>query len=201
MNKNNSEIKREIEKKEYEIKSNQSQIENYKIKLEEAQKLLEENEKVIRFLNNNLNASYLPFKNVLKNETILGGVTLNNQINAIKKAKEENHYPLNDPSSFDSNYNKTQNSFTKQPYFNSMAFQSGNSIGGIATGKYHSNLNNNHGTSNSLNSMILPETNFTGYKNLINKNEINLQTNNLRLDSEQGHASKIFILTPIRKWK
>jgi len=159
-------------------------------------------------LNNNLNASYLPFKNVLKNDTSLGSVALNNQINVMKKTIEENQTLMNDPSNFDSNYSKTQNSFTKQSYFNSMAFKSVNNFGvngtDQGTGKYHTNLNSNTGTSNYLNSMILPETNFSGYKNLINKSEklnINSHSNNIRNDSEQGIASNIFIKKPIRKWK
>ena len=59
--------KRENEKKDEEIKGNKANLEFYKLKLEEGEKVCEENAKVIRFLNQKLNESYQPFKNILKN--------------------------------------------------------------------------------------------------------------------------------------
>lgn len=209
--KNNLDLKREIEKKDDEIKSDKFQLENYKSKLEEAQKLLEENEKVIRFLNSNLNASYLPFKNVLKNETTLGNATFNSQLNNLRKTKEENHSLLNNNYNFtnnnqintnEMNYANTASSFAKQPHFNSMAFNSATSFAVNnnnlatptslqATGIYQSNYLKS-GNSSNLNAMILPETNFSGYRNLLNQN-LNGELPNSKLQSEAdiGNSSNL----------
>jgi len=207
-----AELKREFEKKEDEINTNKIQVDNYKNKLEEAQKLLEENEKVIRFLNSNLNASYLPFKNVLKNETTLGSVNITNQLNTMRKTKEENQNFLNtNQLNSDINFSNTATSFAKgAPNFNSLAFNSGNNFGSIQTGqmnnKYTSNANSSNihqktQSANNLNAMILPETNFTGYKNLINYNHgdmINLNNESPRSspienNTDSGNISKIFL--------
>ena len=62
---------------------------------------------------------------------------MTNQLNTLRKTKEENQNILtnnfnnNNEINSDLNLAHTGLSFTKQPHFNSMAFQSGNSFGGI----------------------------------------------------------------------
>jgi hypothetical protein len=108
------------------------------------------------------------------------------------------------------NFSNTATSFAKgAPNFNSLAFNSGNNFGTIQTGQMNnkytsnatpSNIHQKTNSANNLNAMILPETNFTGYKNLINYNQtdmINLNKESPRSspneNTDSGNISKIFL--------
>ena len=196
--KNINELKREVEKREEEVKSGKVTMDLYKSKIEEGEKKLEENSNVISYLNQRLNESYMPFKTMAKSDVNMGatfssgfnnnnlGNNLGNNINSnvplssVRNFRDrEETYNLDKDKNPD--FQNTGSSFGKQPYFNSMAFQSQGSFNynfsnpganNVVTANNNSvsmgngignNLANNIQGNNLGNGLILPETNFTNY--------------------------------------
>lgn len=102
----NNELKREVDKKEEETKSNRMNESNLKANLEEAKKIIEENEKLIRFLNKNLNENQNPFRNFMNEKTGIDNLSTR-QLETNTKNPDF----------------VSGSSFGKQPYFNTDSFQ------------------------------------------------------------------------------
>ena len=167
-NKTIKDLKRDNEAKEQGIIGLKNQINNYNNKLNENEKLIEENKQMILYLNKNLNEnSKNPFKSRFNNYTSLdvnniktspmnnGSFGLgNNNLNTIMNVKSNNletntNLNINNLNNFNNNNNEQEQNF------------------GIHSQLSNKQMGNNY-LQNSLSSnasgMIMPETNFTGYK-------------------------------------
>jgi spindle assembly abnormal protein 6 len=150
--KNINELKREVERKEEEVKSCKSTLDLYKLKIEEGEKKLEENSNVISYLNQRLNESYMPFKTLVKGDTLnninmgatfssgfnnlgstgnsnnlMNNINTNVPISSVRNLRERDR-PEETAQIENNKFSEFQNtggsSFGKQAYFNSLAFQS-----------------------------------------------------------------------------
>ena len=166
-NKTIKDLKRDNEAKEQEIIGLKNQINNYNNKLNENEKLIEENKQMILYLNKNLNEnSKNPFKSRFNNYTSLDVNNINtspmnngsfglgnnnlNTMNVKSNHLETNtNLNINNLNTFNNNNNEQEQNF------------------GIHSQLSNKQMGNNY-LQNSLSSnasgMIMPETNFTGYK-------------------------------------
>ena len=166
-NKTIKDLKRDNEAKEQEIIGLKNQINNYNNKLNENEKLIEENKQMILYLNKNLNEnSKNPFKSRFNNYTSLDVNNINtspmnngsfglgnnnlNTMNVKSNHLETNtNLNINNLNTFNNNNNEQEQNF------------------GIHSQLSNKQVGNNY-LQNSLSSnasgMIMPETNFTGYK-------------------------------------
>ena len=166
-NKTIKDLKRDNEAKEQEIIGLKNQINNYNNKLNENEKLIEENKQMILYLNKNLNEnSKNPFKSRFNNYTSLDANNINtspmnngsfglgnnnlNTMNVKSNHLETNsNSNINNLNTFNNNNNEQEQNF------------------GIHSQLSNKQMGNNY-LQNSLSSnasgMIMPETNFTGYK-------------------------------------
>ena len=166
-NKTIKDLKRDNEAKEQEIIGLKNQINNYNNKLNENEKLIEENKQMILYLNKNLNEnSKNPFKSRFNNYTSLDANNINtspmnngsfglgnnnlNTMNVKSNHLETNtNLNINNLNTFTNNNNEQEQNF------------------GIHSQLSNKQMGNNY-LQNSLSSnasgMIMPETNFTGYK-------------------------------------
>ena len=162
-NKTIKDLKRDNETKEQEIIGLKNQINNYNNKLNENEKLIEENKQMILYLNKNLNEnSKNPFKSRFNNYSSLDINNMNNMNNLnTMNLKSNNIEPntnlnLNNINTF-SNNNDIEQNFGIHSQISNKQLNINN----------NTNTNNNY-LQNSLSSntsgMIMPETNFTGYK-------------------------------------
>ena len=162
-NKTIKDLKRDNETKEQEIIGLKNQINNYNNKLNENEKLIEENKQMILYLNKNLNEnSKNPFKSRFNNYTSLDMNNMNN-LNTMN-LKSNNIEPntnlnLNNINTFSNNNNDIEQNFGIHSQISNKQLNINNNT--------NTNTNNNY-LQNSLSSnasgMIMPETNFTGYK-------------------------------------
>ena len=169
-NKTIKDLKRDNETKEQEIIGLKNQINNYNNKLNENEKLIEENKQMILYLNKNLNEnSKNPFKSRFNNYTSLDINNINpTQINNASFGLGNNNLnTMNIKSNnIDTNNNLNINTFNN----NNNEIEQNFGIHSQISNKQlntNNNINNNY-LQNSLSSnasgMIMPETNFTGYK-------------------------------------
>ena len=175
-NKTIKDLKRDNETKEQEIIGLKNQINNYNNKLNENEKLIEENKQMILYLNKNLNEnSKNPFKSRFNNYSSLDINNINNinpnQINNASFGLGNNN--LNNlntmnikSNNIDTNNNLNINTFNNN---NNEIEQNFGMHSQISNKQLNTNNNiNNNYLQNSLSSnasgMIMPETNFTGYK-------------------------------------
>ena len=166
-NKTIKDLKRDNETKEQEIIGLKNQINNYNNKLNENEKLIEENKQMILYLNKNLNEnSKNPFKSRFNNYSSLDMNNMNNINNMnnlnTMNIKSNNIEPntnlnLNNINTFSNNNNDIEQNFGIHSQISNKQLNINN----------NANTNNNY-LQNSLSSnasgMIMPETNFTGYK-------------------------------------
>ena len=163
-NKTIKDLKRDNETKEQEIIGLKNQINNYNNKLNENEKLIEENKQMILYLNKNLNEnSKNPFKSRFNNYSSLDINNMNNMNNLnTMNIKSNNIEPntnlnLNNINTFSNNNNDIEQNFGIHSQISNKQLNINN----------NANTNNNY-LQNSLSSnasgMIMPETNFTGYK-------------------------------------
>ena len=163
-NKTIKDLKRDNETKEQEIIGLKNQINNYNNKLNENEKLIEENKQMILYLNKNLNEnSKNPFKSRFNNYSSLDINNMNNMNNLnTMNLKSNNIEPntnlnLNNINTFSNNNNDIEQNFGIHSQISNKQLNINN----------NTNTNNNY-LQNSLSSnasgMIMPETNFTGYK-------------------------------------
>ena len=165
-NKTIKDLKRDNETKEQEIIGLKNQINNYNNKLNENEKLIEENKQMILYLNKNLNEnSKNPFKSRFNNYTSLDINNINtNPVNNTSFGLGNNNLnTMNIKSTnIDTNNNLNINNFN-----NNNDIEQNFGIHSQMSNK-QLNVNNNNYLQNSLSSntsgMIMPETNFTGYK-------------------------------------
>ena len=167
-NKTIKDLKRDNEAKEQEIIGLKNQINNYNNKLSENEKLIEENKQMILYLNKNLNEnSKNPFKSRFNNySSNIDIANNNNNINSGSfglgnnnlKTLETNsnlntNLNINNLNTFNNNINNENN--LEQNF-------------GMHSQTSNKQISNNNYLQNSLSSnasgMIMPETNFTGYK-------------------------------------
>ena len=167
-NKTIKDLKRDNEAKEQEIIGLKNQINNYNNKLNENEKLIEENKQMILYLNKNLNEnSKNPFKSRFNNySSNIDMTNNNNNINSGSfglgnnnmKTLETNsnlntNLNINNLNTFNNNINNENN--LEQNF-------------GMHSQTSNKQISNNNYLQNSLSSnasgMIMPETNFTGYK-------------------------------------
>ena len=166
-NKTIKDLKRDNEAKEQEIIGLKNQINNYNNKLNENEKLIEENKQMILYLNKNLNEnSKNPFKSRFNNYTSLdvnnintspmnnGSFGLgNNNLNTMNV--KSNHLETNTNLNINNLNTFNNNNIEQEQNF------------GIHSQLSNKQMGNNY-LQNSLSSnasgMIMPETNFTGYK-------------------------------------
>ena len=172
-NKTIKDLKRDNETKEQEIIGLKNQINNYNNKLNENEKLIEENKQMILYLNKNLNEnSKNPFKSRFNNYSSLDINNINNinpnQINNASFGLGNNNLnTMNIKSNnIDTNNNLNINTFNNN---NNEIEQNFGMHSQISNKQLNTNNNiNNNYLQNSLSSnasgMIMPETNFTGYK-------------------------------------
>ena len=172
-NKTIKDLKRDNETKEQEIIGLKNQINNYNNKLNENEKLIEENKQMILYLNKNLNEnSKNPFKSRFNNYSSLDINNINNinptQINNASLGLGNNNLnTMNIKSNnIDTNNNLNINTFNNN---NNEIEQNFGMHSQISNKQLNTNNNiNNNYLQNSLSSnasgMIMPETNFTGYK-------------------------------------
>ena len=172
-NKTIKDLKRDNETKEQEIIGLKNQINNYNNKLNENEKLIEENKQMILYLNKNLNEnSKNPFKSRFNNYSSLDVNNINNinptQINNASFGLGNNNLnTMNIKSNnIDTNNNLNINTFNNN---NNEIDQNFGIHSQISNKQLNTNNNiNNNYLQNSLSSnasgMIMPETNFTGYK-------------------------------------
>ena len=169
-NKTIKDLKRDNETKEQEIIGLKNQINNYNNKLNENEKLIEENKQMILYLNKNLNEnSKNPFKSRFNNYTSLDINNINpTQINNASFGLGNNNLnTMNIKSNnIDTNNNLNINTFNNN---NNEIDQNFGIHSQISNKQLNTNNNiNNNYLQNSLSSnasgMIMPETNFTGYK-------------------------------------
>ena len=169
-NKTIKDLKRDNETKEQEIIGLKNQINNYNNKLNENEKLIEENKQMILYLNKNLNEnSKNPFKSRFNNYTSLDINNINpTQINNASFGLGNNNLnTMNIKSNnIDTNNNLNINTFNNN---NNEIDQNFGMHSQISNKQLNTNNNiNNNYLQNSLSSnasgMIMPETNFTGYK-------------------------------------
>lgn len=194
-----NENKREIEKRDEEIKLMKFNNDSYKSKLEEAQKLLEDNEKLIRYLNQNMNNTLLNKPLAFNNNNILSLET-NNINNSLQFKKTgggmletlNNHRSLNTNNnnlvSINNDLLMTEGTSYK-PLFSSNAFQT--------QGNLNTNNNNYNNYNNNDNfETIKPFTNFTTNNNYFEKNkdqiEDNLNYNNNNINNNNTYNKNTF---------
>ena len=165
-NKTIKDLKRDNETKEQEIIGLKNQINNYNNKLNENEKLIEENKQMILYLNKNLNEnSKNPFKSRFNNYTSLDINNINtNPVNNTSFGLGNNN--LN-TMNIKSTYIDTNNNLNINNFNNNNDIEQNFGIHSQMSNK-QLNVNNNNYLQNSLSSntsgMIMPETNFTGYK-------------------------------------
>ena len=171
-NKTIKDLKRDNETKEQEIIGLKNQINNYNNKLNENEKLIEENKQMILYLNKNLNEnSKNPFKSRFNNYSSLDINNINNinptQINNASFGLGNNN--LN-TMNIKSNNIDTNNNLNINTFNNNNEIEQNFGMHSQISNKQlntNNNINNNY-LQNSLSSnasgMIMPETNFTGYK-------------------------------------
>ena len=171
-NKTIKDLKRDNETKEQEIIGLKNQINNYNNKLNENEKLIEENKQMILYLNKNLNEnSKNPFKSRFNNYSSLDINNINNinpnQINNASFGLGKNN--LN-TMNIKSNNIDTNNNLNINTFNNNNEIEQNFGMHSQISNKQlntNNNINNNY-LQNSLSSnasgMIMPETNFTGYK-------------------------------------
>ena len=183
-NKTIKEIKRDNDAKDQEIIGLKNQINTYNNKLNENEKLIEENKQMILYLNKNINENNNnPFRNrfnytsmeinnPLNNGSFGLGINSSNEINSnnnqfmsknlntninLKTNIEDNNNNLNTNLNIN-NINKYNNTaFTGNDNENQFGIQSQTS--NKQTGNYFQTS-----ISSNTSGMIMPETNFTGYK-------------------------------------
>ena len=181
------EMKRENESKDQEIMGLKNQINNYNNKLNENEKLIEENKQMILYLNKNINENNNnPFRsrfnytslemnnnnNPLNNGSFGLGMNNSNEINSnnlnnnqymTKNINSMNIKPnLEDNNNINTNLNinnlnKYNNNFDGNDIDNQYGIQSQTS--NKPQGNYFQTS-----LSSNTSGMIMPETNFTGYK-------------------------------------
>ena len=181
------EMKRENESKDQEIMGLKNQINNYNNKLNENEKLIEENKQMILYLNKNINENNNnPFRsrfnytslemnnnnNPLNNGSFGLGMNNSNEINSnnlnnnqymTKNTNSMNIKPnLEDNNNINTNLNinnlnKYNNNFDGNDIDNQYEIQSQTS--NKPQGNYFQTS-----LSSNTSGMIMPETNFTGYK-------------------------------------
>ena len=181
------EMKRENESKDQEIMGLKNQINNYNNKLNENEKLIEENKQMILYLNKNINENNNnPFRsrfnytslemnnnnNPLNNGSFGLGMNNSNEINSnnlnnnqymTKNINSMNIKPnLEDNNNINTNLNinnlnKYNNNFDGNDIDNQYGIQSQTSNN--PQGNYFQTS-----LSSNTSGMIMPETNFTGYK-------------------------------------
>ena len=181
------EMKRENESKDQEIMGLKNQINNYNNKLNENEKLIEENKQMILYLNKNINENNNnPFRsrfnytslemnnnnNPLNNGSFGLGMNNSNEINSnnlnnnqymTKNINSMNIKPnLEDNNNLNTilninNLNKYNNNFDGNDIDNQYGIQSQTS--NKPQGNYFQTS-----LSSNTSGMIMPETNFTGYK-------------------------------------
>ena len=163
-NKTIKDLKRDNETKEQEIIGLKNQINNYNNKLNENEKLIEENKQMILYLNKNLNEnSKNPFKSRFNNYSSLDINNMNNMNNLntmnlkSNNIEQNTNLNLNNINTFSNNNNDIEQNFGIHSQISNKQLNINN----------NTNTNNNY-LQNSLSSnasgMIMPETNFTGYK-------------------------------------
>jgi len=168
-NKTIKDLKRDNETKEQEIIGLKNQINNYNNKLNENEKLIEENKQMILYLNKNLNEnSKNPFKSRFNNYTSLDINNINpTQINNASFGLGNNNLNI---MNIKSNNIDTNNNLNINTFNNNNEIEQNFGMHSQISNKQlntNNNINNNY-LQNSLSSnasgMIMPETNFTGYK-------------------------------------
>ena len=182
------EIKRENEEKDQEIMGLKNQINNYTNKLNENEKLIEENKQMILYLNKNINEnSNNPFrsrfnytsvdvKNPMNNGSFGLGINTSNELsNNLKNLNNNNQYmgktinSMNLNSNMDSNSNINKNlNINNLTKYNNIGHSGNENENNFGIQSQTSNKQTGNYFQNSLSSntsgMIMPETNFTGYK-------------------------------------
>jgi len=161
-------LKRDNEAKEQEIIGLKNQINNYNNKLNENEKLIEENKQMILYLNKNLNEnSKNPFKSRFNNYS--SNIDMNNNNNNINSGSfglgNNNMKTLETNSNLNTNLNiNNLNTFNNNINNENNLEQNF----GMHSQTSNKQISNNNYLQNSLSSnasgMIMPETNFTGYK-------------------------------------
>ena len=167
-NKTIKDLKRDNEAKEQEIIGLKNQINNYNNKLNENEKLIEENKQMILYLNKNLNEnSKNPFKSRFNNYS--SNIDMNNNNNNINSGSfglgNNNMKTLETNSNLNANLNiNNLNTFNNNINNENNLEQNF----GMHSQTSNKQISNNNYLQNSLSSnasgMIMPETNFTGYK-------------------------------------
>jgi len=167
-NKTIKDLKRDNEAKEQEIIGLKNQINNYNNKLNENEKLIEENKQMILYLNKNLNEnSKNPFKSRFNNYS--SNIDMNNNNNNINSGSfglgNNNMKTLETNSNINTNLNiNNLNAFNNNINNENNLEQNF----GMHSQTSNKQISNNNYLQNSLSSnasgMIMPETNFTGYK-------------------------------------
>ena len=182
-NKNIKELKRDNEAKDQEIIGLKNQINTYNNKLNENEKLIEENKQMILYLNKNINENNNnPFRNrfnytsmeinnPLNNGSFGLGINSTNEINSnnnqymSKNINTNMNLKTNIEDNNDLNTNLNINNLSK---YNNRAFTGNDNENqfGIQSQTSNKQTGNYFQTSISSNAsgMIMPETNFTGYK-------------------------------------
>ena len=199
-------MKKENEQKDQEISEMKSKINIYTNKLDENEKLIEENKNLILYLNRNannifssrinysainLNHDNLNINSTLKTHDSFGidentsnNINLNN-LNSINKFSSKNMH--NSPKNFENDKLKSNVDFTYSEDGNENKGQS----------NMHSYISYRQSGNNFIDTsgMIIPETNFTGFKTMnfserkyINNNKID-NTSNSGLDIENSRQS------------
>ena len=180
------EIKRDNEAKDQEIIGLKNQLNNYNNKLNENEKLIEENKQMILYLNKNINEnSNNPFKsrfnytsmemnnNPLNNGSFGLGINSSNDINSNNLNNNQymtkNLNNMNLKTNIDEGNNLNTNlNINNLNKYNNNAFTGNDNENqfGIQSQTSNKQAGNYFQTSISSNTsgMIMPETNFTGYK-------------------------------------
>ena len=181
------EIKRENESKDQEINGLKNQLNNYNNKLSENEKIIEENKQMILYLNKNINENNNnPFRsrfnytsmemnnNPLNNGSFGLGINKSNDINSNNNLNN-NQYMAKNLNTLNIKTNiEDNNNLNTNLNINNLNKYSNNVFGGnenenqfgIQSQTSNKQTGNYFQTSLSSNTsgMIMPETNFTGYK-------------------------------------
>ena len=191
-NKTISELKRDLETKDREITGLKNQLANYAAKLTENEKLIEDNKQMILYLNKNINENMSnPFKNRLNDmnmqrmgNTMADGYYNSNNLNLGGSKFGSKTFSVNSgmglggltsPTNFMPNNlaNDGQNGFLNEEQLNnSGTFNNLNTMNNIQENTQQNYMQNSNNILNSSQNsgMIMPETNFCGYKNNVNLN-------------------------------
>lgn len=117
-----NDLKRDLERKDDELKNVKLSNEDLKNKLEEASNMIADNQRVIEFLNKTLTKAREPLTRIMKSDTDL---TPLNKIDGFTEGLQGiNNNNMNTPNVFN-----TTNSSANKYYFNSNAFQTQGSVG------------------------------------------------------------------------